>query len=58
MLQDALIALNSLQSNVDVVKAWIEQRRNNLNVDLRKEMEHGTKSLNLDVHKPTSFPKD
>jgi hypothetical protein len=62
-LQDALVALNSLQSNASVIQSWIQvckldflsrservkARRQDLQVDINKEMLHSIKSLNLDV---------
>lgn len=48
-LKGALMALNTLQSNAQAISSWIEQRRNNLNVDLKSEMLHGINVLGLDV---------
>eukprot|EP01117_Protostelium_nocturnum_P015157 TRINITY_DN5843_c0_g1_i1.p1 TRINITY_DN5843_c0_g1~~TRINITY_DN5843_c0_g1_i1.p1 ORF type:complete len:508 (+),score=171.21 TRINITY_DN5843_c0_g1_i1:103-1626(+) len=46
---EALKALNSLQSNVDVVNAWANARRTNLEVDLSREMESYVGRLNINL---------
>jgi len=43
------LALNTLQSNLDVLKQWAEQRRADPNADLRPQMISALKILDVDV---------
>lgn len=47
--KEALLALNSLQSNAQAIRAWIIERRNNLTIDLKAQMMNEVNSLGIDL---------
>lgn len=47
--REALKALNSLQTNADAIAKWEQERKLNLELDIKKEMDQYFQRVNLDV---------
>jgi hypothetical protein len=48
--KEALRALNSLQTNAEAIAKWEQERKQNLELDIKKEMDQCFERVNLNVH--------